>query len=142
MAAVLFLPIALVFATWTRPYEGDSPAQFVISLNVHRRQLTTGQRAEIARVALPALVKENEAKRVESLKHDSSGRFASDGRQPTSVGERAPRNADLAGELVGVSGSAVNRITKVAEQRPDLHQKVKAGEMTVNAAHERRRNRV
>lgn len=124
---------------WTREYHGTTPAEYVIALNVHRRQLTTGQKAEIARLAMPALQEEAKARQQSGLRQGTEPAPAeSRGRQLTSTGsDRTPRAADLAGELVGVSGSAVSRIIKVADERPDLHQKVKAGEMTVNAAYEK-----
>lgn len=37
----------------SREYDGDDPAAFVISENVHRRHLTTSQRAVIALAFLP-----------------------------------------------------------------------------------------
>lgn len=93
------------------------------------KQLTTGQKAEIARRAFPALKAEAKARQVQAgVEHGrgiASDQSTSSYRKPS---RGAPRAADLAGELVGVSGSAVNRITRVAEERPDLHQKVKAGD--------------
>lgn len=121
---------------WTRPYDGDSPAQFVISLNVHRRQLTTGQRAEIARLFIPSLAIEAKERQREHGGTAPGRASANTGRQST-PSDRSGRSAKQAAGLVGVSESAVLRVSRVAEHRPDLHQKVKAGEMTVNAAYEK-----
>ena len=39
----------------TEAYAGREPLQFVLSMNLHRRHLSTAQKAEIARQALPHL---------------------------------------------------------------------------------------
>lgn len=115
----------------TKDFDGDSPLAYVISLNVHRRNLTTGQRAEIARQALPRLREEAE-ERQKRLAGTRSTLASTDAK----VTDRSGRAAKQAADLVGVSEAAVTRTERIARERPDLHKKVKAGEMTVNAAFE------
>ncbi|MEX2106551.1 MAG: hypothetical protein WD810_06595 [Solirubrobacterales bacterium] len=55
---------------------------------------------------------------------------------PTTEGEADSHETEAtakAGEKFGVSRTSVERARTVAEQRPDLLEKVEAGEMTVNA---------
>lgn len=124
---------------WTREYHGTTPAEYVIALNVHRRQLTTGQKAEIARRALPALraeAKTRQAAHVSTADRDEHGHVLPSGGQSSTSRKTSSKSRDVAGALVGVSGKTVERLDQVAEARPDLHQQVKAGDMTVNAAYE------
>lgn len=121
----------------TRAYDGEEPAKFVISLNVHRRQLTTAQRAEIARIALPELQKEAKARQgahARAAGRDERGHVEPSSRK--SPVTRGPSSADRAAELVGVSGSAVERMARIARERPDLHAEVVSGNRSLNAAYE------
>lgn len=56
-----------------RTYEGDSPAGFVLSQNLHRRHLTPGQRAALALAVKPHL--EAEARR----RQQEAGRYGIEG---------------------------------------------------------------
>ncbi len=117
----------------TRFYDGDSPAAFVISLNVKRRSLTTAQRLRIAVDALPAL--EAEAKERQRIHGGTAP-----GRPAEHFGTTVPecseptRARDTAAALVGLSGRTVGRMARVQEQAPDLAEKVWAGEVTPRAA--------
>ncbi|MEX2106550.1 MAG: ParB/RepB/Spo0J family partition protein [Solirubrobacterales bacterium] len=87
----------------TRDYSGDEPVVFVVSMNVHRRHLHAGQKAEIARRVLPQL--REEAKRRQS----EAGAKAAPGRPAPKGPDTGPEVSDgeareQAGKLVGVSG--------------------------------------
>ena len=99
----------------THNYVGDEPARFVLSMNVHRRHLTTTQRALIAKAAMPHL-KEEAAKRRREHGGTAPGRPANTpGTNSTSVPSRAvvtdkgpeTRARDEAGAAVGVSGKTI-----------------------------------
>lgn len=116
-------------------YEGDTPAQYVISLNVRRRQLTTSQRAAIAVDFLPVL--EEEARKRQSLAGQTHGRgLNSFESSDTKLSERKnSRSYQEAGDLVGVGEATVGRAKRVKREDPDEFERVRRGEVTVAAAH-------
>lgn len=115
-------------------YDGDAPAQFVLSHNVARRHLTASQLAMVATDFLPYLKEE--------AKHGGDRRseeFST--RAETRVGtweDRDPSHegvAGVAGKIVGVSGSSVRKAQRVAEASPEKAEEVRAGEKTVERAY-------
>jgi uncharacterized protein (DUF4415 family) len=92
--------------------ETDNPIAFVISANIHRRHLTTRQRAAIAaelanmksgtRTDLPSFDRRSESEPVTS--------------------------ATQAAELMGVSTSSVERAKKTMRDDPEAHEAAKRGE--------------
>jgi hypothetical protein len=119
-------------------YEDDSPAQFVLSHNVARRHLSVSQRAMIATDFLPQLEAEA-AERQKRLGRERGGQPSVDSSTqgpppgPRHAGQPA-RAAEDAGNAIGVSGSYVARAKRVAQNDPNLAQKVRAGDVTVSAA--------
>jgi hypothetical protein len=121
----------------TVQFEGEDPAGFVISMNLRRRNLTVGQRATAA-IALLDYEKERAKERqAKGLRRgDAPAAAESRGRQKAHTGDRARRRAvNEAGERLGVSGKSVERAQRVAAEDPELHEKVKRGEVSLNAAH-------
>ena len=109
-----------------RPYEGDAPARFVLSLNVKRRSLSASQRAALAVEFLPVL--EEEARGRQGSRADlTSGSIDPEVPKPA-------RSREAAGALVGVSGATVGRAKQLKRERPDEFEQVKAGRKTINAA--------
>lgn len=107
-------------------YSGDSPVAFVVGLNIHRRHLTTGQRAAAGVKLEPMLAEEARARQLAGTKY-----LGADLPQ----GKRAPKASDLAAKLVGTSGRAVRQFKRVAEKAPELAAQVEAGTMALDAAH-------
>ena len=93
--------------------EDADPVAFVCSLNVHRRHLTTGQRASIA--AQLCNIPSHGDRRSESF--------------------RAQICAQKAAEMMNVSERTVDTARKVREKaKPDVVKKMAEGKMSVNAA--------
>lgn len=111
-------------------YEGKSPIGFVISANLNRRHLDTSQRALIAAS-------------IETTTWGDSKRFSSGEKDPKSPAKSQEVNLPLgedvnreqAAELMNVSEASVKRAAKLMEEAPpEIIEKVKSGEMSVNAA--------
>lgn len=96
----------------TRDYEGDRPAEFVVSLNLHRRHLSESQRAMVA------------------AKLSTMGQ----GARTDLASIEATSQVDAA-ELLNVSRSAVQRAkTVVDDGAPELIAAVERGDVAVSAA--------
>lgn len=113
----------------TKQYEGDDPIGYVLAKNLDRRHLTTGQRSASALKLLD--YEKAEARERQGTRTDLD---PTSGATDHKVDEEASKAASRAGGKFGVSRSSVERARTVAEERPDLLEKVEAGEMTVNAA--------
>jgi hypothetical protein len=97
----------------TRAFEGtdEQALAFVVSANLHRRHLSTSQRASIAA-------------ELANLLH---GQKKADVQSCTSRADAADR--------MQVSKRSVDMAASVKRDAPELHEKVKQGEMTVSRAH-------
>ncbi len=125
----------------SRVYDGDEPTSFVLSLNMQRRHLTTGQKAMVAVDALPLL--EAEARERQST---MARKGYEDPDQPEQVcadlhTPPAGRSTDKAAEAAGTSGRAVAQAKRVTTQAPDLAEQVRAGGLSLNAAEEQLKRR-
>ena len=119
-----------------------SPLEYIISENVKRRHLTTGQRAALA-VEIRPLIKRDL----------DEAAFASSGDQTLGEAKSPPnsRGAIMAGHRgaatrsaaahVKVSQAAVEAYERVARETPDLAQKVRGGEMALFTAYDQARAR-
>lgn len=101
-----------------REWDGvGSLVAFVISLNLHRRHLDSGQKAACALEALPLL--EAEAKKRQGSRNDITQKFAE-----CESGEAR----DKAAELFDTNRQYVSDAKKIKEEDPALFDKVKSGE--------------
>lgn len=103
-------------------YAGNDPLSYVISLNLHRRHLTTGQRAVIALELLPEFEKKANEREIAGKKIDPSQKFDKG------------RATEQAGKALNVSRQTVTEAKKIQQHSPELLEKVKTKEITLQEA--------
>ena len=110
----------------------DYPVSFVLSKNLHRRQLTVGQRSAIAlEVREPLKVEAELRQRMGvSQNDDTLDPIESKGNS------RGSRSDYIAGKALGVGASSVNRAAKVRKENPALYKQMKDGEVSSWNAYE------
>lgn len=131
-----------------REYTGNSPVQFVISRNLHRRHLSAGQRAILAVRVKPML--EEEAKkrqseagkeRAEKAERSEEGFYIQDRQRIDEAGdtrnyekEDGNRSLTQAAKLTGTNRQYVHDIEKIGEESPELVEEINKGKMTIPQA--------
>lgn len=108
------------FRTWDGR---GSLIQFVLSLNLHRRHLTSSQKAMIAVDSLPFL--EDEAKQRQGARTDI--------REKIPEGSKG-KSVDKAAGIVGTNGRYVSDAKKIQEQAPDIADMVREGSVNMSNA--------
>lgn len=112
-------------------YTEEMILNYIVSKNLHRRDLTTGQRAFAAIEYEKHLAKEN-AKNVGGRPRKGEEKLPAD-RPEVSRRERESR--ERAAKIVGTSGRAVQKAKAIDKDAPDLVKKVQAGELSLEAAY-------
>jgi protein gp37/ParB-like chromosome segregation protein Spo0J len=112
-------------------YTDEMTVDFIVSVNVARRQLNPGQRAMIAL--------EYEKAIAETVKR---GRPAATEEKRADLPSFPERARDRAAQVTGASGRAVAQAKAVQRDAPDLAEQVRAGQLALDAADRQRKARV
>ena len=116
--------VALGLEPFTCEWDGrGSLVEFVLSKNLHRRHLTSGQKAALAVDVLPML--EAEARDRRGTRTDLVQTIA-----PSNFG----KSREHAAMLTGTNHAYVSDAKALAEEAPDLFQAVRAGKKTIPQA--------
>lgn len=108
-----------------------SLVQFVISKNLHRRHLSTSERAMMGARAVALMEAEEEAARAKNGRSEEPGALM----HPQDAKAKSGRKAQKAAQVVNVSRRSVNNARKVLEDGiPELSEAVDSGKITVTAA--------
>jgi len=110
------------------------PIAYVLSENVYRRHLTTGQKAIIA-LDLEKMYAEEakENKTVSLRKNEENLTIVPNSAQSLSEAE-VNKSRDKAGKALNVGHTAVSTAKKIVKESPELAEKVKNREMSLNKA--------
>ncbi len=115
---------------------GQTATEWVISHNLIRRHLTTGQKAMIAVKLVPLVEAETKAR--ESARKAGNQNAAKSAETTTAdrpeSSKRGPESADKAAALVGTSGRSVKRAQRITKVDPRLAERVETGAVSLDAA--------
>jgi N6-adenosine-specific RNA methylase IME4 len=112
-----------------REWDGNgSLVAFVVSLNLHRRHLTSSQRATVAVDMLPML--EAEARERQAHGQTAPGKTLTEKFQQASSGMAAAQAA----EIVGTNAHYVADAKKLKAESPEVYEQVRSGELPLNRA--------
>lgn len=107
-------------------YRGTlSPLEYVISKNLHRRHLTSSQRAVLALDVLPLL--EAEAKERQGARTDLQNNVSQ-------IIDRSSRASEQAAKITNTNRQYVSDAKRIAEKSPELLEQVRTGELTIPEA--------
>ena len=108
----------------TTTYTGDSPAAFVVSLNLKRRQLDATQRSCVGVEILPHLEKEAKARKLQSLKQYKDR----EGNNSLTVDTKG-KATEQAANIVQVNPRYIQDAKKIKEESPETFEKMKSGQI-------------
>ena len=106
---------------------GDSPLSVVLSLNLHRRHLTSSQKAAIAIEILPELEAEAKERQRQAGKYHGRGKV----QQKTSEPISQPQAAEQLAQRYSTNSDYVKAAKKIKEADPELLQKVRDGKFHI-----------
>lgn len=116
-------------------YRGNDALQYVVSKNLHRRHLTSSQRAVIALDVLPAL----EAK---ARERQAATQLSGFGSVPEKIPEPTGEAREQAATLLGTNPRYVSDAKKIKDKAPDLLEEVRNGNLTIGEAKNELKRRV
>ena len=117
------------FEFW-HDHRSDSPIQYVVSQNTHRRHLTSDQRKAIAAAAVLALQDERQSKlrRLENLvQNQNKSESASESESVVSI--RKPSIRDEVAAQFGLAGRTIQPAITTAVEAPDVLEQQKQGKI-------------
>lgn len=130
--ACLDLGLKPVTRTYDGPLDTPSLVQFVVSLNLKRRHLDSGQRAFVA-LEVERMLAEAARERMAT-----SGPGLYGGKPPNQRFDYPVENTGMAAEqaaiIVGTNRQYVSDAKRISEQAPDLAAAVKSGDMKITEA--------
>jgi hypothetical protein len=109
---------------------GIGPTEWVISKNLHRRQLSKSQAAAVAVEALPMLEAEAKTRQVEAGRTHGVGQKL----QQKVAEANAGQARDAAAEIMGVNRQYVSDAKKLRDEAPETYERVKAGKLNIHQA--------
>lgn len=116
----------------TKDWNGKgSLVSFIVSANLHRRHLTTNQRAMIAQSALPMLEAEAGVRKSEGQKSGGRGKKKT---TPKEFGEVNGEAVEQAAELFGTNPHYVADAKRIKAESPELAAAILAGTKTIQQA--------
>jgi ParB-like chromosome segregation protein Spo0J len=111
------------------------PTEWVLSKNLHRRQLTKSQAAAVAVEAEALFAIEAKARMAEAGASAAPGRPAQKGTEIIpEVSAQPAESRELAGELLGVNPRYVSDAKKLRDEAPETYERVKAGKLNIQQA--------
>lgn len=118
------------FADWDG--QGGSPTAWVLSTNLHRRHLTTSQRAGIAVESLALLEAEARERQVAAL---NKGQEKAENPVGIILDQREKgRSREKAAAAVGVSPASVAAAKRIKAESPETFEQILAGAKTISEA--------
>lgn len=113
--------------------EPEEMGPWIISHNLHRRHLTTSQKAAVAVAYEAELAKLAKARQVMAGKEYGKG-GSKLGENLPQAKERSPKATEDAGNLFQISGRSVSDAKYVSQHDPEAFQRVRDGKQAVSAA--------
>lgn len=130
----LGLPITIFGFTGTE----QQALTYVLSSNQHRRKLTPSQRSVVARDIMPKVAEDVNGKRIEKLRATLARKAEGECsvRLPNTQSGNDPviDSRVIAGDMMGVSATYVDRAIRVGREDPALLEEVRAGRVTIPEA--------
>lgn len=119
---------------WDREDDGVSPAEWVLSENMHRRHLTPDQRASIVVEAMALVEAELETAKAAAKERMREGGKRKGSAPGATLNVPKGKASAAAAKKYGMATRTVERAKRVKSERPELFAQVRAGDVTLKQA--------